>query len=683
MRLKQASTAGEKVCLKSHKLVSLTFHLHILLRNRMILGGSGVQQRFFRQKSDPNTQFGCRAEKLMHHSGSRLNFNKVFHKVKHGIRAVKNLSNLRYYFTLRNSGLFDANWYSKGPHSYPGKKMPIIHYLVSGAPRGKDPSPSFCTEKYVECNPDVTESGMNPVAHHLLHGKTEDLHKYSKFLFPLSKVLSLLNPAQQNYPSLQEPVDIIIPVFNGMRHLPSLFDSIFANTISPHRFVIVDDASTDPDVWPYLVARTAGLRDCLLLRNVENLGFPGTVNRAASECDGHFALLNTDTVVPRFWLERLMWPIFEYDNIASTTPFSNFASFFSFPHPDKNNVTLVSEVEAVDSAFRRLTNEIGPKNDAPTGVGFCMGVNGDLWRRIGGFDENAFGRGYCEETDWCQRAIGEGFRNILVQNLFVVHHSCGSFTQETCESLNSRHSQIIKARWPNCLPSLEEHVRKERWSDFRNAAYLALCLSPSSRPLVIIDSEPEGGVANLYSSRIANKALAESRSVMILKYDEKLLCIKLWAACADHETVFTLTDEDEILSLLPVGKAESILVNELVSWKSPESIFEKVMMLKTAWGSNLELAVHNFFPACPSLNLLDKHGNKCSLPPVVDCRQCIPMNKYSYVKRVDMDQWRASWRTFISSVDKVSCFSYSTFESLKRIYPEISEKSEIKSYEPL
>jgi len=190
-------------------------------------------------------------------------------------------------------------------------------------------------------------------------------------------------------------------------------------------------------------------------------------------------------------------------------------------------------------------------------------------------------------------------------------------------------------------------------------------------------------VANLYSSRIANKALAESRSVMILRYDEKLLCIKLRAAYADHETVFALTDEDEILSLLPVGKAESILVNELVSWKSPESIFEKVMMLKTAWGSNLELAVHNLFPACPSLNLLDKHGNKCSLPPVADCRQCIPMNKYSYVKRVDMNQWRASWRTFISSVDKVSCFSYSTFESLKRIYPEISEKSEIKSYEPL
>jgi hypothetical protein len=32
-------------------------------------GASGVQWKFFRQKSDPNMQFGCRAEKLMHYFG--------------------------------------------------------------------------------------------------------------------------------------------------------------------------------------------------------------------------------------------------------------------------------------------------------------------------------------------------------------------------------------------------------------------------------------------------------------------------------------------------------------------------------------------------------------------------------------------------------------------------------------
>jgi hypothetical protein len=65
-------TAEKRCVLKLQKPVSLTFHLHILLGNRMALGASGVHQRFFRQKSDPNIQFGCRAEKLMHYSGSIL-----------------------------------------------------------------------------------------------------------------------------------------------------------------------------------------------------------------------------------------------------------------------------------------------------------------------------------------------------------------------------------------------------------------------------------------------------------------------------------------------------------------------------------------------------------------------------------------------------------------------------------
>jgi hypothetical protein len=35
----------------------------------MILRALGLCEKFFVQKSDLNTQFGCRAEKLMHYSG--------------------------------------------------------------------------------------------------------------------------------------------------------------------------------------------------------------------------------------------------------------------------------------------------------------------------------------------------------------------------------------------------------------------------------------------------------------------------------------------------------------------------------------------------------------------------------------------------------------------------------------
>jgi GT2 family glycosyltransferase len=560
--------------------------------------------------------------------------------------------------------------------------MPLVHYLVSGAPRGKDPSLRFNSTKYLEYNPGLIGSGVNPLAHFLLYGKSEDLYKYSRFTSASpEKILGLLNSANQDYPSLPESVDIIIPVFNGMRHLPSLFDGIFANTAAPHRFVITDDASTDPEVWPYLKARTAGRSDCVLLRNSENLGFCRTVNRAATQCGGHFVLLNTDTVVPQHWLERLMRPIFELGNAASTTPFSNSATIFSFPLPDADNLMLASDVDTVDHAFRKLRQDIGPDNDTPTGVGFCMGVNGDLWRRIGGFDPDAFGSGYGEENDWCQRAISHGYRNILVHNLFVAHFHGGSFDAETKKALASKNIKIIKKRWPNYLPSIEEHVRKDRWSNYRHAAFLAFCLSPSLRPMMIMDAE-RGGGANHYSERIANNALAESRSIVSLRFDANIRSIKAWAAYRDFGINFILT-EAEILSMLPMGRAETILVNELASWRSPESILEIAVKLKSGWSAHLEFALHDFLPICPTAHLLDGNGNYCRLPAESACRQCLPKNKHSIGKRTDIGEWRGCWRAFFASVDKIRCFSRSSFESMCEVYPEISTKAEIRPHEPL
>jgi len=70
IRLNPASGAGGKQTpgwgcgLKMQKPMSLTFHLHILLVNRMVLEVSGVQRRFFGQKSDPNVPVWVRGAEV-------------------------------------------------------------------------------------------------------------------------------------------------------------------------------------------------------------------------------------------------------------------------------------------------------------------------------------------------------------------------------------------------------------------------------------------------------------------------------------------------------------------------------------------------------------------------------------------------------------------------------------------
>ena len=127
------------------------------------------------------------------------------------------------------------------------------------------------------------------------------------------------------------PVDIVIPVHDGLRHLQRLFATLFEHTDPQHRFLLADDASTDPAVRGAAGRRRDRARTSALLRSEANLGFVATVNRAMAETTGHAILLNTDTEVPRGWVERLMRPIVGETRIASATPFSNSAAMFGFP----------------------------------------------------------------------------------------------------------------------------------------------------------------------------------------------------------------------------------------------------------------------------------------------------------------------------------------------------------------
>ncbi|MCT8997416.1 hypothetical protein [Chelativorans intermedius] len=72
---------------------------------------------------------------------------------------------------IRNSGLFDAEWYLK---TYPDVKAlgmdPLEHFLWLGHKLRRRPSPKFDTRSYLEQNPDVAAAGVNALVHYLGNG---------------------------------------------------------------------------------------------------------------------------------------------------------------------------------------------------------------------------------------------------------------------------------------------------------------------------------------------------------------------------------------------------------------------------------------------------------------------------------------------------------------------------------
>jgi len=225
-----------------------------------------------------------------------------------------------------------------------------------------------------------------------------------------------------------QPVNpqVIVPVFNAAERLDACLGSLLRTLGRGDSVLVADDASTDPQVQAILQAfqRRAGF-EVTVLRQPENLGFVGNCNVAMAEAGRRdVVLLNSDTETTTGWLARIAACARSDARIASITPWSNNAEICTFPAlcralPPPEDPELVARA-AVSAGQPQYP-------DLPTAVGFCMFLRRAALDALGDFDRASFGRGYGEENDWCLRASAHGWRHVLCDDAYVVHHGGASF----------------------------------------------------------------------------------------------------------------------------------------------------------------------------------------------------------------------------------------------------------------
>ncbi|MHB1256382.1 MAG: glycosyltransferase, partial [Dethiobacteraceae bacterium] len=478
---------------------------------------------------------------------------------------------------------------------------------------------------------------------------------------------------------LKESVDIIIPVYNGLEYLDKLFYGLQCNTPSPHRLIVIDDASPDLQIWLRLKELLGEVSNAILLRNELNLGFVATVNRAAEYVKGDFVILNTDVEIPPKWLERLMAPICKDRTVASTTPFSNAATICSFPDINVDNPLIADlEVQCIDRWFARVRRDL-PEIELPTGVGFCMGINGETWRRIGPFDAEGFRRGYGEENDWCQRARKFGYRSVMVTNLFVYHKHGGSFDNTTRQSLRESALRTVLARYPDYQHQVDIFIRHDPARALRQLMTMFVTAGEAAKlPLLIVDHELGGG-ANNYRNELVSERLAADQPVLLLAAhrDGSLFREGIELRCFYREYTVSFNVEDLVIlerlfaDHLPLGE---VFYNNAVSFKDPLLLVETLHRIKAVTGARLTIAIHDFYPLCPSYTLINNEGKYCRLPDIASCRVCLPKNRFSVAsERVTIAAWRQTWGTFLAGADKILCFSEDSRHQVERVYPNCGE----------
>lgn len=218
---------------------------------------------------------------------------------------------------------------------------------------------------------------------------------------------------------------VVIPVYNAAAEVDRCLHTVQATVPAGAEVLVLDDASPDPAVAAVLDRwRQCAGPGWRFLRNPQNLGFVGSANRGMCLCDGDVVLLNSDTEVTPGWLQGLGRCFASDPAIATATPWTNNGEIVSLPRFCVVNPPP-DDPDAVAAAVAGAGHARYP--DLPTAVGFCMAVTRRAIDRIGLFDEVRFGRGYGEENDFCMRARAAGMRNVLCDDVYVVHLGGRSF----------------------------------------------------------------------------------------------------------------------------------------------------------------------------------------------------------------------------------------------------------------
>lgn len=251
--------------------------------------------------------------------------------------------------------------------------------------------------------------------------------------------------SRPSLPAASLPV-VVVPVYGALAAVDACLASLDRTLPAGARVHVCDDASEDPKLAALLEGWQA--RSALTVRTVRrprNLGFIGNVNLAFAEtAPADVVLLNSDTVTTPGWLERLAACAASDPRIATATPWSNNAEILSFPRFIEPN-PAPADPERIAAAAASAGAPEYP--DIPTAVGFCMFLRRAALAACGDFDAATFGRGYGEENDFCLRAAGLGWRNVLCDDAYVVHQGNASFAASG-ERPGGENLRRLNARWP-------------------------------------------------------------------------------------------------------------------------------------------------------------------------------------------------------------------------------------------
>ncbi len=485
----------------------------------------------------------------------------------------------------------------------------------------------------------------------------------------------------QPVPALVAPITIVLPVYNAFDLLQDCLARIVAHTDVPWHLVVIEDCSTDTAIRPWLrdwvsQQNEQTPKSVTLLENAENLGFIRSVNRAfeyAQDFNNNVVLLNSDALVPMGWATRLIAPIEADETVASVTPMSNDAEIFTAPLICNRTILEPGEADIIDqtaqsfAAGREMVH-------APTGVGFCMGMNIKYLKLVPQFD-TCFGRGYGEEVDWCQKVRLKGGIHLGLPNLFVEHRGGESFGSTEKLKLVQENNKVVSRRYPQYDRDVQAFIQKDPMPTTRLALALAWAgaraQTKGARVHVFLAHSLGGGAERYLENRIKTKLSPEqgTDAVVVLRIGGRYR----WGVEVHtmDGVIQGMTDDFSLVQgLLSRLHAVHLYYSNGVGDRDPVTLPTHLLSLKRSEADKITVLMHDFFPLSPAYTLINDDDQFHGVP-VIGAKDASHRTKRPNGEVVTLTKWREAWGKLMIQADEIEVFSNDSARHVCAAYPEV------------
>lgn len=493
---------------------------------------------------------------------------------------------------------------------------------------------------------------------------------------------------------MHDAIDIVIPVYNGYDDIQLCMDSLRRYTdLTKHYVILINDCSPDERIRPYLDSQAE--EHIIVMHNKKNQGFSANVNKGMRYSDRDVILLNSDTIVTKNWVEKILRCAYTSKSIGTVTPLSNSATLCSVPivcqdNAVPENVTIDEYAELIERCSLRRYPRI------TVAVGFCMFIKRNVIEETGLFDVKTFERGYGEENDFCNRAAQLGYRHVMCDDTFIYHKGTASFDTEEKLALCQAHDKILNERYPVQMRKNHLYCMENPDQEIRDNIQFYTNLYTGCRNILYflhLDFQEDafnsiGGIQLHVKDLMQN--LKGNYNIFVAARDRNYLRVTAYTKLGTRKLKFEIGAApdfpvfyDEKLKYIYEQILDAFHI-DLVHIHHTQDLSLEIFSVAKERKIPLLCTIHDYYYICPTIKLLTEKNQACQLVNkncpeeemenhCVKClhEQCgMAEQVHGYLKK-----WQAMNRKALALCDRIIYPSRTAMDLTLSYFPELQEKS--------